>query len=203
MQFSEEGVEQLVSSQSPTESLSPLKNCLAVSQKARKHMTSSISTFGAKRRKTSARLRPCKLATTCHSCKQLKHCSWFVIESRHSKHLCISLEDEGVKTLSFWMLFCLELLIKEYNEQREKNTTLSSSSPLNSFTITADGNTESRKVLNSTCSDPCFLHQNCESCIQSSSIQCMWWVTEALYFLICYIVFIHKKLAYNNFDTIL
>jgi len=45
---------------------------------------------GKKNKKASKR-RPCDHASNCFACKQLKHCSWFAIET---KHICVS-EDEG------------------------------------------------------------------------------------------------------------
>lgn len=49
--------------------------------------------FG-KMQKMPQRLRPCNLATNCYSCRQLKHCSWFSIDTRNS---CVSLENEGMQ----------------------------------------------------------------------------------------------------------
>ncbi|TMS36219.1 hypothetical protein L596_003438 [Steinernema carpocapsae] len=92
-------------------------------------------------------LRPCSLAYNCFECRQMSHCSWFTIDTRHT---CISVQEEAL------------IISEQQRRQSERLSSISRPVPTLIYTST-----------NQTCPSPCAFHRNCQQCMEVRS-QCMW-----------------------------
>ncbi|KAK0396587.1 hypothetical protein QR680_001776 [Steinernema hermaphroditum] len=92
-------------------------------------------------------LRSCSLAHNCYACRQMFHCSWFTIDTRHT---CISVQEEAL------------IISEQQRRQTERLSSIARPIPTLIYTST-----------NQTCPPPCASYNSCQGCMEARS-QCMW-----------------------------